>query len=478
MFAHHLFDLLSQRCCPLLCYILSILSDNGWNLSVTCTNKNLVPNTCASQSFYHFVECDRLCLKTAHLVSRVSPGLVFVRSFRGLQLRRAFHQDPHSEEASNFSELRDQLDSSYLEREPSDKETGLNNFVIEKRSDKDKKEIERRQKIGLANKGRVPWNKGKKHTPETRELISRRTKEALKDPKVRKKMSDCPRTLSEQTKAKIRITITQQWKERLKWKRSSERFISKWAESIAKAAKKGGHGQQELDWDSYDKTRSADMAKAKEMAQMRAERRAKAKAEKLKLTLKKRVAKVKGLAKKKSKEEKQELAAAEDLKLKERLTKIHRKKLINDQLSSRDQRAWERLDLDFWKRDARKEDISLADQIRDVKNKKAEMFIRRALITKLRNNPLSDTGGGPVVVRKGGKRNGKGKNVVGGQGFGGARTDQQSPGSAINATVKVVQIFSFSLRSLDASNTCSVLQTLASNLELELHSREGGIFMI
>ncbi|KAI3712102.1 hypothetical protein L1987_70651 [Smallanthus sonchifolius] len=370
-------------------------------LSVTCTSKNLVPNTCASQSFYHFVECDRLCLKTAHLVSRVSPGLVFVRPFRGLQLHRAFHRDPHSEEASNFSELRDQLKSNYLEREPSDKETGLNNFVIEKRSDKDKNEIERRQKIGLANKGRVPWNKGKKHTPETRELIGQRTKEALKDPKVRKKMSECPRTLSEQTKEKIRITITQQWKERLRWKRSSERFISKWAESIAKAAKKGGHGQQELDWDSYDKIekeialqriqRSADMAKAKEMAQIRAERRTKAKAEKVRLTLKKRVAKVKGLAKK-SKEEKQELAAAEDLKLKERLTKIHRKKSINDQLSTRDQRAWERLDLDFWKRDARKEDISLADQIRDVKNKKAEMFIRRALTTKSRNNPLSDTG--------------------------------------------------------------------------------------
>ncbi|KAK1414346.1 hypothetical protein QVD17_30090 [Tagetes erecta] len=373
------------------------------NFAVTCTNKNLVPNTCPSQSFYHFVECDRLCLKTAHQFSRVSPGLVFVRPFRRLQLRRAFHWDPRSEEASNFSELRDQLNSNFLEREPLDKQIQSNNLVIEKRSDKDKNEIERRRKIGLANKGRVPWNKGKRHTQETRDLISQRTKEALKDPKVRKKMSECPRTLSDQTKAKIRITITKQWKERLKWKRSSEKFISKWAESIAKAAKKGGYGQQELDWDSYDKIekeialqriqRSADVAKAKEMAQIRAERRAKAKSEKVKLTLKKRVEKVKGLAKKKSKEEKQELAAAEDLKLKERLTKIHRRKSLNDQLSSRDQRAWERLDLDFWKRDyARKEDISLADQIRDVKNKKTEMFIRGARTTTPRNNRLSEKG--------------------------------------------------------------------------------------
>ncbi|XP_076886825.1 uncharacterized protein LOC143536795 [Bidens hawaiensis] len=365
-----------------------MLSSN-LNLSVICTNKNIAPTL----SFYHFVECDRLCLKTAHLDARVFPGLVFIRPFRGLKLHAAFHRDPNLDKASNFSKSRDQLISS---NEP-------NNFVIEIRSDKDKNEIERRRKIGFANKGKVPWNKGKKHTPETRELISQRTKEALKDPKVRKKMSECPRALSEQTKAKIRITITQQWKERLKIKRSSERFISKWAESIAKAAKKGGPDQQELDWDSYDKIekeialqqmqRSADVAKAKEMAQIRAEKRARAKAEKVKLTLKKRVAKVKGLAKKKSKEEKQELAAAEDLKLKERLTKIHKKKSINDQLSSQSQRDWERLDLDFWKRGARKEDISLADQIRDVKNKKAEIFIRSAVtITTPNNNLSSETG--------------------------------------------------------------------------------------
>lgn len=31
-------------------------------------------------------------------------------------------------------------------------------------NDKDYKEEERRRKIGLANKGRVPWNKGRKHS--------------------------------------------------------------------------------------------------------------------------------------------------------------------------------------------------------------------------------------------------------------------------------------------------------------------------
>ncbi|XP_024980684.1 stress response protein NST1 [Cynara cardunculus var. scolymus] len=362
------------------------------NSSAIYTNNSLVPNICQSQYFNRFVECYRLCLRTTQLNSGVSSGLVFVSSSRGLQLRRALHWGTPSEEESNIWEFKE-LNSSYLEGEPSAKESNLNNFVAETTSDMNKNEILRRKKIGLANKGRIPWNKGKKHTAETRELISQRTKEALKDPKVRKKMSECPRTLSDQTKAKIRTTITRQWRERLKWKKSREKFISQWAESIANAAKKGGIGQQELDWDSYEKIereialqhlqRSADVAKAKEMAQIRAERRAKAKAEKAKLTLQKRMAKVKGLAKKKpskkSKEEKEELAAAEDLKLKERLTKIHRKKSVNDQLSSRDHRAWERLDLKFLREDTRKNDKSLADQIRDVKNKKAGVSITGVL---------------------------------------------------------------------------------------------------
>lgn len=79
---------------------------------------------------------------------------------------------------------------------------------------KDRKEMRRRRKIGLANKGKTPWNKGRKHSAgkillfllhhdhlmqllivfvfsffsfcllETRERIKQRTIEALRDPKV------------------------------------------------------------------------------------------------------------------------------------------------------------------------------------------------------------------------------------------------------------------------------------------------------
>ena len=90
----------------------------------------------------------------------------------------------------------------------------LNNVDSLKSLDKERM---RRMRIGLANKGRVPWNKGRKHTAgtlhsslfyhfwiillfkwfimkpiaETRERIRMRTLEALKDPKVKSSKSLC-----------------------------------------------------------------------------------------------------------------------------------------------------------------------------------------------------------------------------------------------------------------------------------------------
>ncbi|KAK6132654.1 hypothetical protein DH2020_033606 [Rehmannia glutinosa] len=238
----------------------------------------------------------------------------------------------------------------------------------------DDKEIQRRIKIGHRNKGKVPWNKGRKHSEETRERIRRRTKEALKDPKPVGK--------------------------RLKWKRSREKFLQSWAESIAKAAKLGGSDQQELDWDSYDKLKreialqqihqTAEKAKAKEMARIRAQRAAEAKAEKMARLAEKRRereenAKARGASirkrNKKSKEEKERLAEFQEEKLKERLMKfshfgrkqIHKKKSAINQVSNQHQRPWEKFDLDFAK--GLQKETSLADQIRFAKNRRSEQLL-------------------------------------------------------------------------------------------------------
>ncbi|XP_073159280.1 uncharacterized protein [Henckelia pumila] len=241
-----------------------------------------------------------------------------------------------------------------------------------------------------ANKGRVPWNKGRRHSEETRQKIRQRTKEALKDPKVRKKMSECPRSLSNQTKARIRASLTKLWGKRLQWKRSREKFFQSWAESIATAAKMGGSDQQELDWDSYDKiTREIALqqlrhdeehAKAKEMARIQAERAAQLKAEKMAKMAERRrereeKASVKGESVKKrnkrSKEEKEKLAEFQEIKLKERLMKIHRKKSIINQAINQRQRPWEKFDLDFVKGETIPKEVTLADQIRFAKDRRA-----------------------------------------------------------------------------------------------------------
>lgn len=49
---------------------------------------------------------------------------------------------------------------------------------------------ETRQKISMANKGRVPWNKGKKHSEETRRKIAMSTRRAMKNGRTRQLMKE------------------------------------------------------------------------------------------------------------------------------------------------------------------------------------------------------------------------------------------------------------------------------------------------
>ncbi|XP_047334940.1 uncharacterized protein LOC124938531 [Impatiens glandulifera] len=263
----------------------------------------------------------------------------------------------------------------------------------------DSKEIERRRKIGMANKGKVPWNKGKKHSAESLERISQRTKEAMANPKVRKKISESPRAPhSYHTKVKLRSSLRKVWQKRLKEKRSKEKILDLWSESISSAAKIGGKDQTELEWDSYDKLkeqialelhqRAEDQIKAKEMAKLqarfRAERATRSKEERIsKLARKEKEQENKVEAIKiKSFKNSGEFPVNQEVKLKERLTKIHKKKSTNGKISNQDYRPWEKLNLDCVKKEDGHRDISLADQIQAAKSRRMEhMSMKRPTIS-------------------------------------------------------------------------------------------------
>ncbi|XVE50120.1 hypothetical protein DITRI_Ditri01bG0136300 [Diplodiscus trichospermus] len=264
-------------------------------------------------------------------------------------------------------------------------------------SSEDHKEEQRRRKIGLANKGRVPWNKGRKHSEETRLRIKQRTIEALKNPKVRKKMAEHPRTHSDQSKARIGSSVRRAWDKRLKWKRLGERFILSWSANIAEAARKGGSDQLELEWDSYDKIKqeialeqlqwAKEKAKRKEMAKVRA---ATAKAEKMARITRKRKEqeerekarelkrKTQGKSKKDGKE-----ADFHGLKLKQRLTMIRKKKSINSQVSIQGDTAHipalEKLNIELIKKEKMQSEVSLAEQIKAAKRRRAESVCSKVM---------------------------------------------------------------------------------------------------
>lgn len=58
------------------------------------------------------------------------------------------------------------------------------------REQPDEQEQQRRQKISMANKGRVPWNKGRRHPPETIARIKEATRKAMQRPEVKARLAE------------------------------------------------------------------------------------------------------------------------------------------------------------------------------------------------------------------------------------------------------------------------------------------------
>ena len=70
-------------------------------------------------------------------------------------------------------------------------------------------ELDRRAKIGAANRGKSAWNKGRHHSPETIAKIKENTAKAMRDPEVKQRMREAAAKTfhSATTKMKIKRTV-------------------------------------------------------------------------------------------------------------------------------------------------------------------------------------------------------------------------------------------------------------------------------
>lgn len=109
----------------------------------------------------------------------------------------------------------------------------------------------RRMRISRANKGNKPWNKGKKHSPETLLRIRERTRLAMQHPKVKMKLANLGHAQSEETRIKIGVGVRIGWEKRREMLLLQETCHFDWQNLIAEASKRGFVGETELDWDSY-----------------------------------------------------------------------------------------------------------------------------------------------------------------------------------------------------------------------------------
>ncbi|GKC65328.1 nuclease associated modular domain 3, partial [Tanacetum coccineum] len=118
--------------------------------------------------------------------------------------------------------------------------------------DYDEKERLRRNRISKANKGREAWNKGVKHSPETRQKIRERTKIAMRNPEVKKKLMKGIHNQTRETRQKIAAAVRQTWDRRRFTRRMIARCHREWLDLIAEASRKGLYGEEELQWNSYE----------------------------------------------------------------------------------------------------------------------------------------------------------------------------------------------------------------------------------
>ncbi|KAF9689849.1 hypothetical protein SADUNF_Sadunf01G0135200 [Salix dunnii] len=116
----------------------------------------------------------------------------------------------------------------------------------------DDREKLRRKRISKANKGNTPWNKGRKHSPETLQKIRERTRLAMQDPKIKMKLASLGHAQSKETRVKIGHGVRLGWQKRREKQMMQEVCYFEWQNLIAEASRRGYTGEGELQWDSYN----------------------------------------------------------------------------------------------------------------------------------------------------------------------------------------------------------------------------------
>lgn len=212
-------------------------------------------------------------------------------------------------------------------------------------------------------------------------------------------MSEAPRTHSEQSKAKISFSLRKLWAGRLKWKRARKKFLSSWAGSIAEASRKGGIGEEELNWDSYDRLReeiaaqllmmATERAKKREIKSAQTMRRSHAREAKMARLKQRRIEhekKAEARAERKRRMHKKAKEVKEESKCKTKLTKAQKKKSVICSaagIMSSNRPCLERLDFVNLEKEHIQNRVSLADQIRAAKTRRVESTTVESLATLL-----------------------------------------------------------------------------------------------
>ncbi|CAI7793502.1 unnamed protein product [Closterium sp. NIES-54] len=108
------------------------------------------------------------------------------------------------------------------------------------------KEKRRRGRISEANKGKVPWNKGRQWSAEVRAKIRERTKQAMSNPEVRERLRDHGHTQSAETRSLIRERMRAAWQRKKQERLTALALLAEWQGELAAAARVGLAGDREL----------------------------------------------------------------------------------------------------------------------------------------------------------------------------------------------------------------------------------------